>query len=272
MLAALRSLQGGAPLAAQALRAAPTLVQACSAWKTAAAAADSSSSSPLQQRWDPRLPLPPPPAAAACKGGGARAYASRAAWQQRHCLLHSSAAAGAPWRQGAQLDGGSSTGSSSSGGDGGAAAATDPASWENDPADCDICESGPKTLDAEATAALKQQLREGRARGGGVGDARPTPSAAPSEQARRECRAARKGVGAASAVCYSLVAYGAGGAVGTTTGARAAAGEGCLRRRLLAAVPARLPRRSRSHPPIAHSPRFSFGRCSRRTRTTWAVR
>ncbi|KAI7843760.1 hypothetical protein COHA_002658 [Chlorella ohadii] len=51
--------------------------------------------------------------------------------------------------------------------------------WQNDPADCEVCETVPKVLDAEATAAIKE-LQLGRHRGGST---RPLPAAdSPHEQ------------------------------------------------------------------------------------------
>ncbi len=194
-LAASRAL-GAGPLLQQALRAAPALAQLC-AGALNACQASSSNAAGLAHLWHPRCPLPPPLPPAAARG-----FASASAWQQQREQPPSPAAAAA---FGAEQEGSSSGGRGQSLGLGAAvmpempaeavaaaaseaaaaaAAAADGGSngWQNDPADCEVCETVPKVLDAEATAAINE-LQLGRHRGGST---RPLPAAdSPHEQVRK---------------------------------------------------------------------------------------
>lgn len=197
-LAASRAL-GAGPLQ-QALRAAPALAQLC-AGALAASHAPSSSGLGLAHLWDPRRPLLPPLPPA-------RGFASASAWRQQREQPPSAAAAAVA---AAEQQAGSTSGrgqalglgaavmpempaevAAAAASEAAAAAAPDGGSgWQNDPADCEVCETVPKVLDAEATAAM-QDLQLGRHRGGST---RPLPAAdSPHEQVRvggREMPASR---------------------------------------------------------------------------------
>ena len=188
-LAAQRAL-GAGPLLQQALRAAPALAQLC-AGALAASHASSSSAAGLAHLWDPRRPLPPPLPPASARG-----FASASTWRQQREAPPSAAAAAA--EQQAASSSSSSRGqtlglgtalmpempaeaaAAAAASEAAAAAAPDGSTgWQNDPADCEVCETVPKMLDAEATAAMKE-LQLGRYRGGST---RPLPTAdSPHEQ------------------------------------------------------------------------------------------
>lgn len=256
---------GAGPLVQQALRAAPALGQLC-AGALASSHAPGSCAAGLSHLWDPRRPLPPPLPPAAARG-----FASASAWRQQREQPPSPAAAAAATAAAEELQTCSS--SSMDGALGAApvpempaeavaAAAGDAAGgvgggsgWQNDPADCDICETVPKYLDAEATEAMAQ-LQLGRHRGGSL---RLLPAA----------NSTHEQVGAAAAAAAAGLATAAAAARVTCWPAQAAP-----RSLPLAACGAPTHPHQRLlmvAPPLDHL--LQRGRrCSRRMRTTWAAR
>ena len=173
----------GVPALVQTLRAAPALLQLCQG-SLAAVQATSSPAVASLLPWAAGGPPPPLPPAA----GAAHAFTSAAAWQRQ---APPSSAAAAAWRDTPRGDaaGGSgaagAAGSAPPGADAAAAQSTDAgaAGGQNDPADCEICETVPKSLDAE-TAAATQAAADMAARGRG-GEPRPLPVAtSPGEKVR----------------------------------------------------------------------------------------